>query len=82
MRTETEDLLDSLKFSYIQYKSSVKENNIVNIAYTQGYSIALEDILVYFGITNITKEEVRKDFLEDIPLIRRNPLDFVKIVKM
>ena len=81
MSTETKDLLDSMKFSYIQYKASVKANNIVNIAYAQGYSIALEDILVYFGITNKTIEELRKDFLEDIPLVRRNPLDFVKIVE-
>lgn len=71
MITDKDDLLDSLKFSYIQYKQSINDNNPVKVTYTQGYSIALEDILnAYYGVQDETIEELRKDFLGETPLER------------
>lgn len=86
MRTDVNDLLDSLKFSYLQYRVSKNAGYTVNIAYTQGYCIALEDILeVHFGVTSNKIKEIRKDILGDIFLGRmhtESPMDFLKIVEI
>ncbi|EDZ63308.1 hypothetical protein SMGD1_2057 [Sulfurimonas gotlandica GD1] len=86
MKTDTEDLLDSLKFSYIQYKACTSNDNAVNTAYTQGYCIALEDILeVHFGVTPNKIIEIRKSILGDNPLGRMYteiPMDFLEIVEI
>lgn len=86
MRTDVKDLLDGLKFSYLQYKASKSSGSTVNIAYTQGYCIALEDILeVHFGVTTNKIREIKKDILGNISLDRihtQSPVDFIEIVEI
>jgi hypothetical protein len=83
MRT---DLLDSLKFSYLQHKACKNDGNTVNIAYSQGYCIAIEDILAsHFGVTTNKIAEIRKFILGDISLGRIHteiPIDFLEIVEI
>lgn len=86
MIADTEDLLDSLKFSYLEYKECKSKDNRVNTAYKQGYCIALEDILeVSFKVPSHKIIEMRKLILGDVTLDRIhtcNISDILKIVEI
>jgi len=72
MKNAIDDLLDSLKFSYIEYiQCKTDEYNPNNLAYFKGYCIVLEDILV--STWNVKEEhikEIRSSILGDTILER------------
>lgn len=83
MTTTTEDLLDSLKFSYLEYKECKNNDNSINTAYKQGYCIALEDILeVSFGVPTLKIIEIRKSILGDVTLDMIHTCDILDIVEI
>ncbi len=67
-KEKIEDLLDGLKFEYIQYKEcKLNSSDIKSLAYIQGYCVALENILkVYFDVPFREIFEIKNTILGDI----------------
>ncbi|WP_151899690.1 hypothetical protein MLC52_09835 [Sulfurimonas sp. NW15] len=73
IQISTEELLESLKLGYIEYKEclAIGSDN-VDLAHIKGYCTTLEQILIAYG--NISKEtilEIRKPIIGDVSLRRK-----------
>ena len=53
---EKEDLIESLKFGYEEYKTVSKQEDEVELAHIKGFCSALEQIGIFFG--SMSNEEI------------------------
>ena len=70
-----EELLESLKSGYIEYKNCVaKGNEATDLAHVKGFCVTIEQILSAYGW--VTKEEIlaiKRPIIGDISLRRKTP---------
>lgn len=70
-----EELLESLKSAYIEYKNCVeKGHNAVDLAHVKGFCVTIEQILsAYRGVTKEEMLVIKRPILGDISLRRKVP---------
>jgi hypothetical protein len=74
-----EDLLDSLKTGYMEYKESVKNgSDEITLAHIKGFCTTIEQILNLYG--NVSSEEImaiKRPIIGDVSLrIKKNILNY------
>jgi hypothetical protein len=72
-----EELLESLKLGYTEYKESVANgSDAVDLAHIKGYCVTIEQILsAYGGITKEQMLEIKRPIIGDISLRRGKKKD-------
>lgn len=73
----TEELLESLKLGYIEYKESVVSgSDAVDLAHIKGYCVTIEQILsAYGGITKEHMLQIKRPIIGEVSLRRTKKKD-------
>ena len=73
IQIETEELLESLKLGYIEYKQCLASgSDEVDLAHVKGYCGTIEQILsAYGGVTSKQMMEIKRPIIGEISLRRK-----------
>lgn len=68
-----EELLESLKYGYIEYKQCVSSgSDEIDLAHVKGYCVTLEQILsAYGGVTSDEMMRIKRPIIGDVSLRRK-----------
>ena len=77
MQIPVNDLLESLREGYIEYKKALEGNaDADDLGHIKGFCVTIEKILsAYGGVTSATMMEIKRPIIGDISLRRKKRLE-------